>query len=417
MHDYPSYNNPLEDPDPYQYWQGSYPYKEPSYPPQGIGLTKSAAKAIENSESADYTLIVAGVTGSGKSTFCNYLFQEEVFKSKCGAIAVTSKSDGNICSILGKNLYLIDTPGFADEFNSNEQRIADLSSAVLMAKDGIHGVILCFDGSKRFDTAVGSTLRELRQLGKGWWKYAFVVYTHADQLGNTTQRQRTEVQSWLKSSSCPDELKNLFHSIDGRFMTIDSKKEWSDRAYYNEKCKELLSMVQKIMAKERNKVYTNELFLLAKEQYDNAKKEKEEKKLELENAFKKLKELEEKEAKKEREIKIFKDKIANLEQNERELERRLYQLNEGTAERKHLQAQIDQIKAEKMAYLERGMEEGQSLKDLQSNVHKINCDVSFLKGYMQRPVSEDAYDGVKQEVEKKPGKLKKFTNWLGSFIS
>ena len=43
----------------------------------------------------DYSIMVVGVTGSGKSTACNFFLKQEVFDTKAGAVSVTFKSDAH----------------------------------------------------------------------------------------------------------------------------------------------------------------------------------------------------------------------------------------------------------------------------------------------------------------------------------
>jgi len=213
---------------PYQYFEIQHEgnYRQQYYrQPQRIGLSNHSRAAEENADSAKYTVIIVGVAGCGKSTFYNYLMQEEVFKSNSGATCVTSKSDGHICNILGTKVLFVDTPGFSGEYNSNEQFITDLSSAFLLARNGASAIILCFNGANRFDSAVGDTIRELRLLGDNWWSYAFVVFTHADDFGDTAEEQRSMVLSWLRDQRCPDDLKILFQCVENRFITIESKKK------------------------------------------------------------------------------------------------------------------------------------------------------------------------------------------------
>ena len=49
----------------------------------------------------DYSIMVIGVTGSGKSTACNFFLNQKVFNTKGGAVSVTTKSDAHSGTVLG----------------------------------------------------------------------------------------------------------------------------------------------------------------------------------------------------------------------------------------------------------------------------------------------------------------------------
>ena len=43
----------------------------------------------------DYSIMVIGVTGSGKSTACNFFLNQKVFNTKGRAVSVTAKNDAH----------------------------------------------------------------------------------------------------------------------------------------------------------------------------------------------------------------------------------------------------------------------------------------------------------------------------------
>ena len=109
--------------------------------------------------------MVIGVTGTGKSSLCNFFFREEIFDAEAGAISVTEKTIAHCCSINGLLFKFIDTPGFCDELEENNKRIAELGEALLHAHNGVHAIAICVNGQNRFSTADGSLFEELKYLG------------------------------------------------------------------------------------------------------------------------------------------------------------------------------------------------------------------------------------------------------------
>ena len=221
----------------------------------------------------DYSVMVIGVTGSGKSTACNFFLNKKVFNTKGGAVSVTIKSDAHSGIVLGKKIMFIDTPGFSDAYESEEQRMADLGRALYFAQAGVHAIAICFNGTARFDLATEGVVNALDQLGT-FWPHAFVLYSHADDMGSTESEQKQQIHQWLNNPRCPDRLKWLLEKVQYRFMTVESRMRGGDHAYHEQKCKELIDFVEHVYASNNRQLYTNKLFKWAKQKYDQARREK-----------------------------------------------------------------------------------------------------------------------------------------------
>jgi len=237
-----------------------------------LGMTLKLP-SIEDMSNVDYSLLVVGVTGSGKSSACNFFIGENVFETEGGAIAVTAKSDAHIQTISGKRVLFIDTPGFGDEFASDEVRMAELGRAILFAKDGVNAIILCLDGSRRFDTSVANLLKEFEVLG-AFWPYTFILYTHSADMGHSEEERKCKITEWLNHPKCPERMKWLFDKVSHRAMTVESKHYSMNMTYYQDKCQELLQMIEVISALNHYQRYTNQFFQWAKKKYDDVKQQK-----------------------------------------------------------------------------------------------------------------------------------------------
>jgi len=244
----------------------------------GVNLTSNlfSLGSIDNSSMAtnnDYAIMIIGVTGSGKSTACNFFINEKVFNTKGGAVSVTVKSDAHTGIVLGKKILFIDTPGFSDAYETEEQRMADLGRALYYAQAGVHAIVICFNGTARFDLATEGVVNALDQLGT-FWPHAFVLYSHADDMGSTENEQKQQVYEWLNNPRCPERLKWLLEQVQYRFMTVESRMRGGDHSYHQQKCKELVNLVEQVFMLNNHQLYTNKLFKWAKQKYDQARKEK-----------------------------------------------------------------------------------------------------------------------------------------------
>ena len=251
-----------------------------------LGITLNPS-SIEDVSSVNYSLLVVGVTGSGKSSACNFFIGNDVFNTAGGAIAITAKSDAHAQNIMGKKILFIDTPGFGDEFASDEVRMAELGRAILFAREGVNAIVLCMDGSRRFDSSIAQLLKEFEVLG-AFWPYTFIMYTHAADMGNTEEEQRCKISQWLGNPKCPERMKWLFDKVCYRSMTVESKQFRNSSGYYQHKSQELLNMIETISAQNQHQRYTNQFFQWAKRKYDQVKQQKLEHERKLEETQKNL---------------------------------------------------------------------------------------------------------------------------------
>ena len=237
----------------------------------------------------DYSIMVIGVTGSGKSTTCNFFLKQEVFDTKAGAMSVTFKSDAHSGTVFGKRVLFIDTPGFSDAYESEEQRMTDLGRALYFAQDGVHAIVICLNGNARFDLSIAGMVNALDQLDT-FWPHVFILYSHADDMGSTEIEQKEKIYQWIDNPRCPESLKWLLQQVQYRFMTVESRMRGNDHMYHQQKGKELLDLVEQVYTSNNYQLYTNKLFKWAKEKYDQARREKKMQEQELKSCQESLRE-------------------------------------------------------------------------------------------------------------------------------
>lgn len=225
----------------------------------------------------DYTLLVTGVTGSGKSSLCNFLScSNTAFETRCGFASVTDKSAAAIITMQGKRVKLIDTPGFCDDYETEEEHMDEFGEAVVLASKGVNGIGLVINAKARYGTNERSTIDQMSQFQE-LWPYMFIIFTHARALGVTEEDQDKQLQSNFTESRCPESLKDLMQKVNHRYILVESiKPSDSPEDYYQRKTKELETMINSIYEANGFQLYTNELFISAKAVLDKLTKEKDE---------------------------------------------------------------------------------------------------------------------------------------------
>jgi len=218
--------------------------------------------------------MVTGVTGSGKSSACNFFCSEGVFTTNEGFASVTAKTGVVIKKVLGKTIKLIDTPGFCDEYESDDEHMKELGRAIFLARKGVHAIGFTINAGGRFTKNESKTFKEMTKF-KEIWPFTFILFTNAGVLGEDEQQRMSQLQRNLSAERCPQALHDLIKCVNNRFILVESVEPAENcQAYYKQKVRELLQMIGKIHELNGHRLYTNELCVKASKMVEQAQKEK-----------------------------------------------------------------------------------------------------------------------------------------------
>ena len=218
--------------------------------------------------------MVTGVTGSGKSSACNFFCSEEVFTTNEGFASVTAKTGVVIKKVLGKTVKLIDTPGFCDEYETDEDHMKELGRAIFLARKGVHAIGFTINAGGRFTKNESRTFKEMTKF-KEIWPFTFILFTNAGVLGEDEQQRASQLQKNLAAERCPQALHDLIKCVNNRYILVESVEPAENyQAYYKQKAREILQMIDKIHELNSHRLYTNELFVKASKMVEQARKEK-----------------------------------------------------------------------------------------------------------------------------------------------
>ena len=321
----------------------------------------------------DYTLMVTGITGNGKSSFCNFLScSNTAFETGSGFASITDKSAAAIITMQGVRLKLIDTPGFCDDYDDEEEHMKEFGEALVLASKGVNAIALVISAKSRYTTNEKTTI-ELSQFQE-LWPFMFIIFTHANSLGTSEEEQRKKLQLNFETERCPAALKVLMQQVSNRYIVIESvKRSGNPEEYYQTKTKELHTMISAIHKAANYQVYSNELFISTKELLDKlaqenaeAKEQLKMKKSETEENIKKR--LEEEKAKEEAKLKaqMSEDQQKELEKAQDEkrqllLEQEKEKLLQKENEKDKAKQERDEVYREKER-LEKELEEKKKIK-------------------------------------------------------
>ena len=227
-------------------------------------MTKKEKVFFENFQ--EYTgykrsIFMIGITGAGKSTFCNFLANKKVFDEACGFASMTQQAGAYKFNFNAEDVLIIDCPGFCDSKRPPEDISDELCKVGVIAKDGTDAVAIVVNSMERFSDNHRSVLNQLEFLGGSLWDHAFLVFTRESKVmkefGVTEGAQYIEMMS--QSKDCPPVLKEWLSKTKRRFLCVESKKKFQNEAYRNEKCTKIFSLIDQIRKDTKNVRYNNSI--------------------------------------------------------------------------------------------------------------------------------------------------------------
>ena len=232
----------------------------------------------KDTEEYDYGVLVLGVTGVGKSTMCNFFFNvnedENVFGAAEGIVPGTTQCNAHCHPINGKNIMFIDSPGFADARRDGHEQMQEMGKALLLARNGVHAIVICLNGAGRFTEAEKSFVDELKQLETGEfqsiWAYTFLVFTHGLNMGKDEAQRYAKIDKWKADPKLTPLFLELLDKVQNRFMVLESLM--GNTEYYAEKCDEFVKLTEQVYAENNKSRYTHTLFVWARDKYEAAAK-------------------------------------------------------------------------------------------------------------------------------------------------
>lgn len=218
------------------------------------------------------TVVLLGATGNGKSTLGNFIVgSRDAFLVDDGpqCASVTAKSSESRCYNEGRELHVIDTPGFCDTESSTEDNLYELIQAMLLSRNGAHAIFICVNLRNRFSETDKAALEHVQQLGN-MWNHAAVAFMNAALITKQLPVEEHEgaIQSFFEGRKCPKALKGLLKKVEQRYVMIEGNHQ--DPQYRHQKLTELMQMTDKIFEDNGYQRYSNRLFEIAKKHYDEA---------------------------------------------------------------------------------------------------------------------------------------------------
>ncbi|KAM9335561.1 uncharacterized protein ABDE67_020554 [Symphorus nematophorus] len=204
-------------------------------------------------------IVVLGKTGAGKSSLANTIFGENLFAVDDSFNSGTKKCQAKTKPVNGRNITLIDTPGFFDTDKSEEELRAEIVKCITECAPGPHAFLIVLK-MERFTEHEQAIIDKVSQyFSEEAFKYATILFTHGDQLPEGQTILEFVHQNTQKNKALSDLVRKCggrCHVIDNRNWNKNTKDEYRSNKFQVE---ELLKTIDKMVMKNNGRCYTNEM--------------------------------------------------------------------------------------------------------------------------------------------------------------
>ncbi|XP_076018589.1 GTPase IMAP family member 8-like [Genypterus blacodes] len=200
----------------------------------------------------EWRIVLLGKTGAGKSSLANTLFGETTFHINSSPNVPKSICQSKSKSVEGRNVTLVDTPGFFDPSKPEKALKNEIVGSVAQCTPGPHAFLIVLKVEK-FTDQEGDVVKRIEDyFSAEVFKYAVVAFTHGDQLAEEMKIQQFVNQN-KRLRDLVKKCGSRCHVLDNRYWKTSQQDDYRSNQF---QVTELLNTIEMLVKENRGGCYT-----------------------------------------------------------------------------------------------------------------------------------------------------------------